>query len=106
MYKQCALSIDTMAENNTSRTAPFYSVPSRRIVSIEHPAIIKNVDKAIDTLQGKTGIIKVCSPTSSRDHSDSILGSRPAQGGYPGKPCASARGRNVKTNAVYKLGVE
>ncbi|KAL4781082.1 RNA polymerase III transcription factor IIIC subunit-domain-containing protein [Aspergillus varians] len=51
-----------MAENHPSRTAPFYSVPSRRIVCIEHPAIIKNVDKAIDTLQGSTGITKTLNP--------------------------------------------
>jgi len=41
------------------RTAPFYSIPPRRIVSVEHPAVIKNVDKAIDTLQGNYGISRV-----------------------------------------------
>ncbi|KAL5340579.1 RNA polymerase III transcription factor IIIC subunit-domain-containing protein [Aspergillus crustosus] len=51
-----------MAERNPSRTAPFYDIPSRRIVSIEHPAIIKNVDKAIATLQGSAGITKVLNP--------------------------------------------
>ncbi|KAL2841343.1 RNA polymerase III transcription factor IIIC subunit-domain-containing protein [Aspergillus pseudodeflectus] len=45
-----------------SRTAPFYTIPSRQILSIEHPAIIKNVDKAIDTLQGSAGIIKALNP--------------------------------------------
>lgn len=39
--------------------APVYEVPSRHIVSVEHPAIIKNVDKAIETLQGDAGIAKV-----------------------------------------------
>jgi general transcription factor 3C polypeptide 5 (transcription factor C subunit 1) len=48
-----------MADHNLSRTAPFYTIPPRQILSIEHPAIIKNVDKAIDTLQGSAGIIKV-----------------------------------------------
>ncbi|KAL4886011.1 RNA polymerase III transcription factor IIIC subunit-domain-containing protein [Aspergillus karnatakaensis] len=51
-----------MAENNNPRTAPFYNIPSRRIVSIEHPAIVKNVDKAIETLQGTSGITKTLNP--------------------------------------------
>ncbi|KAE8154218.1 RNA polymerase III transcription factor IIIC subunit-domain-containing protein [Aspergillus avenaceus] len=45
-----------------SRTAPFYDIPSRNIVSVEHPAIIKNVDKAIDTLHGNQGISKILNP--------------------------------------------
>lgn len=48
------------------RTAPFYPVPPRRVISIEHPAIIHNVDKAIDTLQGNTGISRVSKPLSER----------------------------------------
>ncbi|KNG88327.1 RNA polymerase III transcription factor subunit [Aspergillus nomiae NRRL 13137] len=51
-----------MSEQQGSRTAPFYPIPPRRIVSVEHPAIIKNVDKAIDTLQGNTGISKILNP--------------------------------------------
>ncbi|KAE8379747.1 RNA polymerase III transcription factor IIIC subunit-domain-containing protein [Aspergillus bertholletiae] len=51
-----------MSEQHGSRTAPFYSIPSRRIVSVEHPGIIKNVDKAIDTLQGPKGISKILNP--------------------------------------------
>ena len=41
------------------RTAPFYPIPPRHITSVEHPAIIQNVDKAIDTLQGNPGISRV-----------------------------------------------
>ncbi|PTU21137.1 hypothetical protein P175DRAFT_0523961 [Aspergillus ochraceoroseus IBT 24754] len=51
-----------MAEQNVSRTAPFYLIPPRRIVSVEHPAIIRNVDKAIDTLGGGAGIAKILNP--------------------------------------------
>ncbi|KAL3457313.1 RNA polymerase III transcription factor IIIC subunit-domain-containing protein [Aspergillus heterothallicus] len=51
-----------MAESQSSRTAPFYTIPSRQIRCIEHPAIIKNVDKAIDTLQGNAGIAKALNP--------------------------------------------
>ncbi|GMG34488.1 unnamed protein product [Aspergillus oryzae] len=40
-----------MSEQHGSRTAPSYPIPSRRTVTVEHPAIIKNVDKAIDTLR-------------------------------------------------------
>ncbi|EIT77135.1 RNA polymerase III transcription factor IIIC subunit-domain-containing protein [Aspergillus flavus] len=51
-----------MSEQHGSRTAPSYPIPSRRIVTVEHPAIIKNVDKAIDTLRGNTGISKILNP--------------------------------------------
>lgn len=42
-----------------ARTAPFHAIPPRRLISVEHPALIRNLDKAIDTLQGDTGIKKV-----------------------------------------------
>lgn len=48
-----------MTDQHGARTAPFYQIPSRRIVSVEHPAIIRNLDKAVDTLKGDAGITKV-----------------------------------------------
>ena len=30
--------------------APWYNVPNKLVVSVEHPYIIKNVDKGLDTL--------------------------------------------------------
>lgn len=45
-----------MDDQRGARTAPFYAVPSRRLVSVEHPAVVRNVDKAIETLQGDSGI--------------------------------------------------
>ena len=42
-----------------TRTAPFYQIPPNHIVSVEHPAIIQNADKAVDTLQGNAGISRV-----------------------------------------------
>ncbi|RHZ49520.1 hypothetical protein CDV55_100126, partial [Aspergillus turcosus] len=53
---------DNMMDQQGTRTAPYYSIPARHIVSVEHPAIIKNVDKAIETLQGNTGISKILNP--------------------------------------------
>lgn len=56
-----------MEFHRESRTAPFYSVPTRRLVSVEHPAVIRNIDKAVDTLQGNAGIRKVsCSTVSEQ----------------------------------------
>ncbi|KAJ5223359.1 hypothetical protein N7468_007901 [Penicillium chermesinum] len=43
-----------MDGNREARTAPFHHIPPRRLVSVEHPAVIRNLDKAIDTLQGDT----------------------------------------------------
>ncbi|RAH67422.1 transcription factor TFIIIC subunit TFC1 [Aspergillus aculeatinus CBS 121060] len=51
-----------MTDSTESRTAPFYSIPARRMVSVEHPAIIKNVDKALDTLRGDAGITRILNP--------------------------------------------
>ncbi|CAG8263433.1 unnamed protein product [Penicillium nalgiovense] len=51
-----------MDDERGSRTAPFYAVPSRRLVSVEHPAVVRNVDKAIETLQGDPGIKTILNP--------------------------------------------
>ncbi|KAH1434284.1 hypothetical protein LV164_003795 [Aspergillus fumigatus] len=51
-----------MMDHQGTRTAPYYSIPPRHIVSVEHPAIIKDVDKAIETLQGNAGISKILNP--------------------------------------------
>lgn len=48
-----------MDSQRESRTAPFYPVPPRRLVSLEHPAVIRNLDRAMDTLQGNAGIENV-----------------------------------------------
>ncbi|KAK2763152.1 tau 95 subunit of transcription factor TFIIIC [Arachnomyces sp. PD_36] len=54
-----------MGEKRThDRSAPWYSIPSRQIVSVEHPCIVKNIDKGIETLQGDSGISQACAPAS------------------------------------------
>lgn len=48
-----------MTENqNEPQYAPWYRLPTRHIVAVEHPGIVKNVDRAIKTLQGDVGISK------------------------------------------------
>ncbi|KAJ5919625.1 RNA polymerase III transcription factor subunit [Penicillium verhagenii] len=51
-----------MDTSREARTAPSYNIPSRQLVSVEHPAIIRNIDKAIDTLQGNAAIAKLMNP--------------------------------------------
>ena len=41
------------------RAAPWYSIPPGELVSVEHPCIVRNVDKAVETLQGPQGISAV-----------------------------------------------
>ncbi|KAJ5641954.1 RNA polymerase III transcription factor subunit [Penicillium lividum] len=53
------MKMDTSRE---ARTASSYNIPSRRLVSVEHPAVIRNIDKAIETLQGNTGINRFMNP--------------------------------------------
>lgn len=48
-----------MTEQREANTAPFYSVPPRHLVSVEHPAIVHNTDKAVDSLQGNASIKNV-----------------------------------------------
>ena len=48
-------------ENSTGATqhAPWLPVPSRAISVVEHPAVIKNVDKGIASLGGPVKLSKV-----------------------------------------------
>ncbi|KAL2863258.1 transcription factor TFIIIC subunit TFC1 [Aspergillus lucknowensis] len=62
-----------MAEHHPSRTAPFYDIPPRSIVCIEHPAIVQNVDKAIETLQGSMGIGKTLNPPKADTPASLVL---------------------------------
>lgn len=48
-----------MDANREARTASYYRIPSRSLVSVEHPAVVQNLDRAVDTLQGNSGIEKV-----------------------------------------------
>ena len=53
-----------MADDNVdivdrNKPAPWLEVPSRAISAVEHPSIIKNVDKAITSLGGIGKLSKV-----------------------------------------------
>lgn len=41
------------------RTAPWYEIPSHELVSVEHPCIVNDIEKGIETLQGAPGISEV-----------------------------------------------
>ncbi|EKV10848.1 RNA polymerase III transcription factor subunit, putative [Penicillium digitatum] len=62
-----------MDDKRGPRTAPFYMVPSRRLVSVEHPAVVRNVDKAIDTLQGNAGIKTILNPAQEGTLANLVL---------------------------------
>lgn len=38
---------------------PWIPIPDQRIICIEHPAIIQNIDKGIATLGGEKALVKV-----------------------------------------------
>ena len=44
---------------HTSRFARSYNVPDRLIVNVEHPCIIKNIEKGVESLGGESKIQKV-----------------------------------------------
>lgn len=50
----------TSSSRSTLTLAPWTPVPDRHLITIEHPAIIHNVDKGLQTIGGKTALNKVC----------------------------------------------
>lgn len=44
---------------NAQDTAPKYDVPGVKLIAVEHPFLVKNVHKAIQTLGGDTGVAKL-----------------------------------------------
>ncbi|OJJ49000.1 hypothetical protein ASPZODRAFT_1371467 [Penicilliopsis zonata CBS 506.65] len=62
-----------MAQRGLPRTAPFYEVPPLRVVSVEHPGVVRNVDNAIRTLQGSDGIGKILNPPKADTPANLVL---------------------------------
>jgi len=56
-----------VADERERPTAPFYSVPEERIVSIEHPCIVKNFDNGFKSLGGEAQIKQVWTPAGKPD---------------------------------------
>lgn len=50
---------DMDRESNNTELAPWLPIPSRAVSAIEHPCIIKNVDKGITSLGGSVKLSKV-----------------------------------------------
>lgn len=72
------LQLNTLVKGQ--RRAPVYSVPDRGVVAIEHPMIVKNIDKALRTFGTNRPFRRVSIPVSqyftcvkSRDQTRGIL---------------------------------
>lgn len=48
-----------MEDTSVRRVAPWYDVPRKDVVSIEHPCLIRNVDNGIKSLGGPLALNKV-----------------------------------------------
>lgn len=46
--------------SSSSSHAPWYNVPKRSIVSVEHPFIIRNIEKGLKTLGNSGRLERVC----------------------------------------------
>ncbi|RMZ92446.1 hypothetical protein DV736_g314, partial [Chaetothyriales sp. CBS 134916] len=46
----------------SSEAAPAYSIPPRQVVTVEHPCIIRNIDRAIDMLGGPASVKQMLAP--------------------------------------------
>lgn len=51
-----------MEDASGRRVAPWYDVPQKDVVSIEHPCLINNVDNGIKSLGGPLALNRVSSP--------------------------------------------
>ena len=58
----CLISASSQIEK-----APVYFVSGQRIVSVEHPGIVRNIDKAVQSLGGESELSQVCMPPSTRN---------------------------------------
>ncbi|KAI1952716.1 tau 95 subunit of transcription factor TFIIIC [Ophidiomyces ophidiicola] len=67
-----------MASWKGPTTAPWYAIPPREIISVEHPCIIKDVDRGIATLQRGLGIPEILDPT--RPNATAALSLNPEDG--------------------------
>ncbi|EEP79109.1 predicted protein [Uncinocarpus reesii 1704] len=67
-----------MASWKGSTTAPWYTIPPREIVDVEHPCVVKDVDRAIASLQRGPGIAEILDP--SRLNASATLTLNPADG--------------------------
>lgn len=55
-------------EREASQYAPWYDLPRTVLVSIEHPFIIQNVDKAVNMLGGFPKLKSVCTFVELKKH--------------------------------------
>lgn len=55
--------------NQHANNAPRLTVPEERIISVEHPCVVKNVEKAIDMLGGSAAIAQVVQEGSDKTFS-------------------------------------
>lgn len=53
------MSPDFNAAVSSTGSAPKYLVPDQRIVSVEHPGIVENIDKAVESLGGEAELSRV-----------------------------------------------
>jgi general transcription factor 3C polypeptide 5 (transcription factor C subunit 1) len=51
--------MDNAASTTENQHAPWLPIPSRAVSVVEHPAIVKNVDKGITSLGGPVKLSKV-----------------------------------------------
>ena len=57
---------------SNSSTAPCYEVPDKSILGVEHPFIIRNLEKGILSLGGKATVKKVARPPNSSNASSNF----------------------------------
>ena len=60
-------------ETSHIASCPWIPIPDKRIICIEHPAIINNLDKGVATLGGEDNLASVSAPARACPHLTSIF---------------------------------
>lgn len=83
------------------QNAPSFTIPPRFLVAIEHPFIIEDVDKAIESLGGTSTVHAVCSLAFRHDNiSDVGLASSRKKARSTRKALPASSGSNVQTYRI------
>ncbi|KAF3927707.1 hypothetical protein ABW21_db0204766 [Orbilia brochopaga] len=77
--------------------APWYEIPSRKLLNVEHPAVVKNTDKAIRMLGGPKAVAKAFKPNPEKPSEPNGLELRFRTGDALAPPI---QGKSVKSRAV------
>ena len=92
--------------------APWHVVPATQVISVEHPCVVKNVEKALRMLGGDRELAKVIQrppepwPVEVSDTNAGRVGGGWSARRWPSRPAASSRGPAMQAHRNQGYGDE